>query len=562
MDYLHAISSYGLGLWDQGRLSSVVALGVPLGVLFHLTIAQMGDVEKFMYNLMAAMLFLALGIVSVSVFLGSSFLGALAGLCILAITFNTGLFSSMVIYRLFFHRLRRFPGPLDLKISRFFSLLRVAKEAKYHNDVVKLNERYGDFIRTGPRELCIVRDSAIPIIYGPNTNCHKPVCYMGTSPDSKKVSFHGSQDPNDHKRRHRAWDKGFSIKALQTYEPRIKALVTKLVHQISQRKIVDATTWSMYLTFDVMGEVGFGKDFGCVSDGINHPAIQNVRDHMHILGVLNYIPWLLNIFGRIPGASKSYHPFFSYCQSQVEKKRESIDLEKYPQDIMTWLLKAVIEKDISASPTESSLYDDARVLIVAGSETSATTLASSLFYLAKFPRVLKKLQAQIDDIIPTPADWTYEKAKSITYLDNVIDETQRLKPALLTGGYRRTPPEGVQIDEQFVPGNVSVIVPIQLIQTHPRYWKQSKDFIPERFGERSAEMGTSKAPYMPFSHGTYSCPGKNLALMTLRIAISSLVQHFDITFAAGETGEIFDTEAQDVFTTHLEPLNLQFSPRK
>lgn len=168
---------------------------------------------------------------------------------------------------------------------------------------------------------------------------------------------------------------------------------------------------------------------------------------------------------------------------------------------MTWLLKAVIEKDISASPTEKSLSEDARTLIVAGSETSATVLASALFYLAKFPRVLKKLQAQIDDIIPTPADWTYEKAKSIAYLDNVIDETQRLKPALLTGGYRRTPPEGIQIDEQFIPGNVSVIVPIQLIQTHPRYWKQSMDFIPERFGERSAEMRTSEAPYMPFSQG-------------------------------------------------------------
>ncbi|KAI1660589.1 cytochrome P450 [Daldinia decipiens] len=533
MDHLHAISSYGLGLWDQGRLSPVAALGVPLGVLFHLALSRLGDAERFMYTLIAAMLFLMLGILSVSVFLGSSFLGALAGLCILASTFNVGLFSSMVIYRLFFHRLRRFPGPFDLKISRFFSVLRVAKEAKYHSDVAKMHERYGDFIRTGPRELCIVRDSAIPIIYGPNTNCHKPTCYIG-----------------------------FSIKALQTYEPRITTLVTKLADQVSNKRVLDATAWSMYLTFDVMGEVGFGKDFGCVSSGTNHPAIQSIRDHMHILGVLSHIPWLLNIVGRIPGASKSYRPLFSYCQSQVEKKREGIDLEKYPQDIMTWLLKAVVEKDVSASPTKESLLDDARLLIIAGSETSAAVLASALFYLAKFPRVLKKLQARIDDVISTPADWTYEKARSITYLDNFIDETQRLKPALLTGGYRRTPPEGILIDEQFVPGNVSVIVPIQLIQTDPRYWKQSADFIPERFGERSAEMGTGKAPYMPFSHGTYGCSGKNLALMTLRIAVSILAQRFDIAFAAGETGEVFDKEAKDTFTTYLKPLNLQFSPRK
>ncbi|KAI0135899.1 cytochrome P450 [Daldinia grandis] len=562
MDYLRAISSYGLGLWDQGRLSSVAALGMPLGVLFHLTIAQMGDTESFMYTLIAAISLFMLGIFSISMFLGSSLLGAFTGLCILATSFNTGLFSSIIIYRLFFHRLRRFPGPLDLKISRFFSALRVAKEAKYQNEIAKMHEEYGDFIRIGPRVLCIVRDSAIPIIYGPNTNCHKPAMYMGSSIDPKKTTIHGSQDPDDHRRRHKAWDKGFSIKALQTYEPRIRTLVTKLVNQISREEVVDATAWSMYLTFDIMGEVGFGKDFGCVSDGINHPAIESIREHMHIGSVLSHIPWLLNIFTRIPGASKAYHPFFDYCQSQVDKKREGIDLEKYPQDIMTWLLKAVIEKDISASPTAQSLSEDARTLIVAGSETSATVLANALFYLAKFPHVLKKLQAQIDDTIPTPADWTYEKVKSITYLDNVIDETQRLKPALLTGGYRRTPPEGIQIDEQFIPGNVCVIVPMQLIHTHRRYWKQNMEFIPERFGERSAEMGTKEAPYMPFSHGTYSCPGKNLAMMTLRIAISSLAQHFDITFAPGETGEVFDKDAKDTFTTYLKPLSLQFSPRK
>lgn len=113
-----------------------------------------------------------------------------------------------------------------------------------------------------------------------------------------------------------------SIAALQTYEPRIRTLVTKLVRQISHKKVLDATAWSMYLNFDIMGEVGFGKDFGCVSSGTNHPAIQSLRDHMHIVGVLSYIPWLLNIFGHIPGASKAYRPFLVYCQSQVEEKRE------------------------------------------------------------------------------------------------------------------------------------------------------------------------------------------------------------------------------------------------
>lgn len=168
---------------------------------------------------------------------------------------------------------------------------------------------------------------------------------------------------------------------------------------------------------------------------------------------------------------------------------------------MSWLLKAIVERDASASPTEESLNEDSRLLIVAGSETNATTLAATLFFLTKLPSVQRKLRAQLDIAIPTPADWTYEKVQLVTYLDNIIDETLRLKPATMIGGHRETPREGIQIDEQYIPGYTEVFVPVQLIQTDPRYWKEATEFVPERWGERSSEMGTDGAPYFPFSSG-------------------------------------------------------------
>ncbi len=207
--------------------------------------------------------------------------------------------------------------------------------------------------------------------------------------------------------------------------------------------------------------------------------------------------------------------------------------------------------------------------IVAGSETTALTLACILFFLAKFPDVQKKLQEHLDRAMLDPDSdlaggdrWTYEKIKTVTYLDNVIDETLRLKPPVPTGGYRMTPREGITVDGRFIPGDTNVFVPILRIQTDPRYWPQPEEFIPERFGERRAELGTAGTAYIPFSLGTYSCVGKNLAVMSLRIAVSRIVQHFDITFAAGETGEAFDSEVEDNFTAALRPLMLQFSPRK
>lgn len=92
--------------------------------------------------------------------------------------------------------------------------------------------------------------------------------------------------------------------------------------------------------------------------------------------------------------------------------------------------------------------------------------------------------------------------KNITYLDDIINETLRLKPSLLTNFSRETPPQGVQVGDVHIPGNVNVLVPMFLIQRDPRWWKEAEDFIPERWGERRAEMGTDKAPFMPFSAGT------------------------------------------------------------
>lgn len=64
----------------------------------------------------------------------------------------------------------------------------------------------------GPREICIVRDSAIPLIYGLQSECLKSTWYMQVSSDHTKCSLHLTRDLDDHRHRRRAWDRGVSIK--------------------------------------------------------------------------------------------------------------------------------------------------------------------------------------------------------------------------------------------------------------------------------------------------------------------------------------------------------------
>lgn len=200
-------------------------------------------------------------------------------------------------------------------------------------------------------------------------------------------------------------------------------------------------------------------------------------------------------------------------------------------------------------------------MLIPYSETTATTLANALYFLAKHPEKQAKLRKLIDEAVAGYGQWSYDKVKTVTYIDDWINETLRLRPALLVGGARVTPPSGIQIDEVFIPGDTNVLVPLELIHRDARWWQEADDFVPERFGARHVEMETSQAPYLPFSLGAYGCPGKALALLSLRIVLSAIVQNFEVSFAQGEDGETFVEDTLDTFTVTLPPLQLQFMPR-
>lgn len=155
------------------------------------------------------------------------------------------------------------------------------------------------------------------------------------------------------------------------------------------------------------------------------------------------------------------------------------------------------------------------------------------------------------------SSWTYEKAKNFTYIDHLIHETLRLLPPVPMGFLRETPFEGLQIDEVFVPGNVNVNVPIWAIQRDERYFPRAAEFVPERWQTVSPEASASA--YMPFQRGGFTCVGKAMAMMQLRMLISCTALRYQaISFAPGEDSERFLSEAKETLTLWIPPLRLVF----
>ncbi|PKX93957.1 uncharacterized protein P174DRAFT_420526 [Aspergillus novofumigatus IBT 16806] len=145
--------------------------------------------------------------------------------------------------------------------SYLFSVYDTARTLQYHLHVQKLHSKYGDFVRTGPREVTVLRASAVELIYGSSSKCTKGTWYDQNSGNPDKVGIENVRDKEKHRVRRKAWDKGLGFRALKTYETRVSGKVNQLMTRIGTGKPVNITQDNIFYAFDVMGDIAFSKDF-------------------------------------------------------------------------------------------------------------------------------------------------------------------------------------------------------------------------------------------------------------------------------------------------------------
>lgn len=136
-----------------------------------------------------------------------------------------GLFTSMLVYRLYLHPLRSFPGPLVSRLSSLWAFKQQCPDLRFYVKLGDLHDRYGDFVRIsksvaliltvatnvslGPRELSIRHPDAINDVHGPKNKIRKGEFYEQIHP-AHSLQF--TRDSYQHKQQRRYWDKAFHSK--------------------------------------------------------------------------------------------------------------------------------------------------------------------------------------------------------------------------------------------------------------------------------------------------------------------------------------------------------------
>jgi hypothetical protein len=207
--------------------------------------------------------------------------------------------------------------------------------------------------------------------------------------------------------------------------------------------------------------------------------------------------WFFRILKEIPALTEGYHKFVKFCCDELEWRVQN-DGEKGSGangDIMGWLLKAFTE--IPHPEHDPTLQADARLIIVAGSDTTAASLTFLFYHLAQEPAQVEKIRDELRPV--TTGEWSDKDIKNCAHLNGAINEALRLHPPVPSGLQRTTPKEGMHIGETFIPGNTNFWMPQYVMG-------RGKSFPPLLYTNPQTQKSTftnkfpSRQPHLPPSN--------------------------------------------------------------
>ncbi|KAI9667285.1 MAG: hypothetical protein M1821_000099 [Bathelium mastoideum] len=369
------------------------------------------------------------------------------------------------------------------------------------------------------------------------------------------------RDRVKHDKRRRTWSLAFSDKSLRGYQQRLQKYEEQLLAQLiaSRGRPVNARDWFNFYAFDAMGDLAFGESFGNLTTGSYHPAATLIRKGLNMFSLV--LPtWIVRMMVLIPGATKNYKAMNEYCWKKIESHYH--EREHTIPDIASNFFAPYKARGTDPSKSEwMQLHGDSRAIIVAGSDTTAATLTFLFYFITREPWHQARLREELLQFGDANVEAKYTDLQDLPYLNGCINETFRLQPLLPATLRRVTPPNGIQVGERHVPGNMVVFCPQYVVGRKEEIYVDPDAFVPERWSSKP-EMVKIKGTFAPFSLGTYGCVGKQLALMNIRSLAAKLLATFDITFAPGEDGSDVVNKSRDHFTLEPGDLRLVFTERK
>jgi len=163
--------------------------------------------------------------------------------------------------------------------------------------------------------------------------------------------------------------------------------------------------------------------------------------------------------------------------------------------------------------TREEVVSNSNALLVAGYDTTSTTLSYVFWCLAKYPKVQEKLREELK-IYGSESE----------YLEQVLNEVMRLYPTVISFASRKASTT-IEIDGITIAQGTRVIYNPWLVHRDPTIWQNPLEFNPDRFNE-SLVRDLHPCAFAPFGLGARKCIGYRLATLEMKIVVSDLILRY------------------------------------
>jgi cytochrome P450 len=242
---------------------------------------------------------------------------------------------------------------------------------------------------------------------------------------------------------------------------------------------------------------------------------------------LTLIPWFPRLLSPFTGRQEMTQRIQETDQvlfAEIARRKSTSTTGR--TDVLSLLIDARDEEGRPMSDLE--LRDQLMTLLIAGHETTATSLSWTFHQLLQHPEVLEKLKQEIHAVAGAgPVE--PQHISKLEYLDATIKEAQRLTPIVPIVG--RQLHEPMRIGGRDLPAGVVAAPCIYLTHHRPDLWPNPNQFNPDRF------LGKRPSPYefFPFGGGNRYCLGAAFALYEMKIVLAQVLSRVVLRAAPGHT---------------------------
>ena len=238
-----------------------------------------------------------------------------------------------------------------------------------------------------------------------------------------------------------------------------------------------------------------------------------------IISPAPYLPRLYRVPTRDNLAFRRAARYLSGVVEEIIRRREST-AEPAATDLLGLLMAAQLAEENHLSPR--LLRDEIMTLLLAGFETTATTLTWAICHLERHPEVWAELVTEVDLALGGRMP-QFRDLHALPYTRAVLEETLRLRPAVWA-----IPRMATRTDEvrgfRIPSGDIVMVVPY-LTHRHPDFWVDPEQFQPSRFLPDRRDA-INRWAYFPFGVGQRKCLGMDFALMEGQLALAMIAQRY------------------------------------